>query len=297
MRSFLIQFYTKCVRIISGHQLSRFTIIRGLNNFITNRLKTDTAQIGNNKFHLRVKGDKDPFKLSIFGVYEALETSIFKKNLKEGDVVIDLGANIGYYTLMAAEIVGDKGKVYAFEPDPTNFKVLTKNVKSNKYKNVVLINKAVSDTSKKGKLYLSKTNIGSHQIYDSKEERATLDIELVSLDNYFKDKKIDFMKMDVEGSEGKVFLGAKDLIQSNKNLKILTEFSPNELKDSGIEPERYLDLLLENGFKLQMVDKGKNEIIDIKTKQDVLDSEAIKQAGQVNLFCRKVVVPLENNTK
>ena len=78
------------------------------------------------------------------GAYEPFETELFKKNLEKGEVVLDIGAHIGYYTLIAAKIVGNEGKVFAFEPAPDNYALLEKNVNANGYKNVILEQKAAS---------------------------------------------------------------------------------------------------------------------------------------------------------
>jgi hypothetical protein len=73
-----------------------------------------------------------PFLLE-WGFYEKYETALFKRLVKKGMVVVDIGANIGYYTLLAAHLVGDKGKVFAFEPDPNNYDLLCKNIEVNGY--------------------------------------------------------------------------------------------------------------------------------------------------------------------
>ena len=102
--------------------------------------------------------------------HEQLTVEYFKKIIKKGDIVLDLGANIGYYTLIFAKLVGEVGHVFAFEPDPSNFELLSKNVKENKHENVTLIQKAVSDKNEKIKLYVSKRDLASHRIFDSKEK-------------------------------------------------------------------------------------------------------------------------------
>ena len=77
--------------------------------------------------------------------YDRFEIECLKQLIKEGDTVVDLGANIGYYTLILAQLVGKSGHVYAFEPEPSNFEILSKNVKENKHDNVTLVQKAISD--------------------------------------------------------------------------------------------------------------------------------------------------------
>src|SRR5262245_13382224 len=78
-------------------------------------------------------------------IFEPFETKLVLENICRGDWVIDVGANIGYYTLLFAQKVGQRGRVFAFEPDPENFELLEHNVRQNGYDNVVLVNKAVAE--------------------------------------------------------------------------------------------------------------------------------------------------------
>lgn len=86
--------------------------------------------------------DAEDYAISYYlitrGIYEPRETNLFKKIVRHGMTVIDLGANIGYYTLIASKLVGESGKVYAFEPEPDNFNILVKNININNLKNVVV---------------------------------------------------------------------------------------------------------------------------------------------------------------
>lgn len=122
----------------------------------------------------------------------------------------------------------------------------------NGYKNVILVQKAVSNKTGKLKLYLSEDNPGDHRIYNSHDGRKSFEIEAIRLDDYFKDYdgKIDFIKMDIQGAEGWAIQGMLNLLKKNKTVKIVSEFWPIGLKRSGIEPDEYLKLLIELGFKL-----------------------------------------------
>ena len=75
--------------------------------------------------------------------YEPYETELILKQVKSGDIIVDVGANIGYYTVLFADKVGKKGKIIAIEPDPINFEILQKNIKENKLFNVVAVQAAV----------------------------------------------------------------------------------------------------------------------------------------------------------
>lgn len=211
--------------------------------------------------HKMFLDSKDSLRLSIYGIYEEFETKLIKKQIKQGDIVLDIGANIGYYTLIFAKLVGKNGKVYAFEPDPTNFAILKKNVEINGYKNIILINKAVSDKTGKLKLYLCNDNKGSHSIYPC-DNRKFVEIDSIKLDDFFSNYngKIDFIKMDIEGAEYSAVKGMSNLLRKNEEIKIISEFAPMNLKRSGIEPEEYLKLLHNYGFKITKTSEVKSNI-------------------------------------
>ena len=84
-------------------------------------------------------------ELALLGVHEPIATRLLNQQIKSGMRVIEIGANIGYYTLIAANLVGESGKIYAIEPEPANYALLTKNVEVNGYKNVIPIQKAISN--------------------------------------------------------------------------------------------------------------------------------------------------------
>ena len=107
-------------------------------------LKPDFCEVLGHKMYL----DKhDSLDLALNGIYNSLDTKIVMNEIKPGNIVIDIGAHIGYYTLIFAELVGDSGKVFSFEPESKNFELLTKNVDVNNFQNVTLEKKgAVSYT-------------------------------------------------------------------------------------------------------------------------------------------------------
>ncbi|MEM3549514.1 MAG: FkbM family methyltransferase [Candidatus Bathyarchaeia archaeon] len=88
------------------------------------------------------------------GIYEKGTTKLYIDNMKKGATVLDIEAYCGYYSIIASRLVGNEGKVFAFDPHPDNYKLLTRTVSFNKLNNVVPINKAVSDKTGRAKLFL-----------------------------------------------------------------------------------------------------------------------------------------------
>ena len=125
--------------------------------------------------------------------------------LKEGDVVFDLGGYHGLYSILASKEIGIFGKVYCFEPDPNNFKICKRNIENNNLKNIILINKAVSDHT--GSDIFFKRGHGSRIVdssFKSNTKGSICKIESISLSDFIREedlKKIDFIKADIEGSE------------------------------------------------------------------------------------------------
>jgi len=278
-----VAIYKKAAGILKGCGLVNFYPVRVVGKFLRHRLGTTFAIVDGHKMFL---GEKDALGLSIFGVYEPLETEIVKKEVKKGDVALDIGANIGYYTLILARLVGDDGKVFAYEPDPSNFALLKKNVEANGYKNVVLVQKAVSNKTGPARLYLSPETPADHRIFDSGDGRQSVAIETVRLDDYFKNYngKIDFIKMDAQGSEGGIIQGMPNLFKKNHNVKIAMEFSPGALQKSGTAPEDCLNLLTGLGFKLFEIAEQEKKIRPADIPR-LLKLSTTGKRCYTNLFC------------
>ncbi len=222
------------------------------------------------------------------GIHEETLTKFVINEIKKGDVVLDVGANIGYYTLIFAKIVGENGHVFAFEPEPSNFNLLKKNVMVNNYRNVSLEKIVISNKNGNTKLYLSKTNAGSHRIYLSNTVKNNfINVEMKTLDEYFKNNsirdKISFIKMDVEGSEIGVIKGMNSILE-NKKLTVMLEFDPRQIKNYGASPEDLLNILANHGFSFSYEDKQKCRLEKCKMN-DLL--KFVKNSEYTILICTK----------
>jgi len=285
--------YGNLVEFATRQGLYRVQFLRRLNKKIhlifkksSDKFKKSKVKIGNNVLFL---DEDDSLGLSLNQNYEPTHTKLIKENVRKGNIVLDIGANIGIFTLLFAELVGSKGKVYAFEPDPTTFNILKKNVEINGYKNVILINKAVSNKKGKVKLFLCENNNGNHKVYDSKENRKFIEVDCIKLDGYFKDYKgkINFIKMDIEGSEPSVINGSLKILSKN-NLKMLTEFGSLLIEHSGYSYKQYLNDLFNVGFKVYDIeDNMKN--INTENANDLFDRVNPSNGRGTNLFCAKPI--------
>ena len=216
------------------------------------------------------------------------ETRILEQLIKPGMTVVDIGANIGYYSLLFARCVGPHGKVFAFEPDPTNLELLKKNVERSGQNNIIIIPRAVTHCSGKIELYLCQYNPGDHRIFDSHDGRAHISIPSVSLDDYFLNLKspIDFIKIDVQGAEDSVVCGMSRLLDDSiisEKLSILTEFWPYGLKRMGGDPQTYLKRLEKSGFSIKQLNPDTHQLepADIPS---LIQMKPLKY-NYINLLC------------
>jgi FkbM family methyltransferase len=203
------------------------------------------------------------------GVWEPEETRFLEKALRPGMVFVDIGAHIGYYTVIASGLVGSTGKVFAFEPDPGNFKLLQENVAENHCQNVITDRKAIAASTKPLNLYRSSSNFGDHRTYEPRGDaiqqpgtrRSAVAVEALSLDDYFAGSptRVDFLKMDIQGSEYDAFIGMRKTLKHNSHVTILTEFWPMGLEQAGVAPRVYLDEVRASGFRIYRLEQGRTQ--------------------------------------
>ena len=192
------------------------------------------------------------------GVFEQHETAFFRSLLRPGMVVTDIGANIGYYTLIASQHVQEAGRVFAFEPDPRNFELLAKSVQVNGYTNVTPINKALSDSVGTIRLFIDRRNFANNSLAvgNVPDSAGTVEVECTTLDEFFAatpHQRPDIIKMDAQGAEGLILAGA-DRVLSGGPMKVLLEFWPFGLNNVGSDPVEFLRRFVGYGFGLSVID-------------------------------------------
>jgi FkbM family methyltransferase len=193
---------------------------------------------------------------------DARELKLIASFVKPGFNVLDIGANIGFYTRVLSNLAGPQGNVYAFEPEDTNFKYLKQNLSSNK--NVHLINKAVSDKTEPIKIYLSKMLNVDHRTYPVDDYANVIEIQATTIDDYLAANnitKIDFIKMDIQGFEMSAFKGMIGVLTNNPSLKIITEFWPFGLKKAGSSALEIMNLAHAQKFDIYLITPDKLQLL------------------------------------
>ena len=197
------------------------------------------------------------------GCWEKTITEAFAARLQPGMTVVDVGANYGYYTLLAASHVGWNGRamtaghVYAFEPNPRSFEVLTKNIRVNGLQSIVRAHQAAAlDAPRKLALYCPQNFAADSSLFppvgqpeaDGPAGQRPM-IEAVRLDQVITEP-VDLMKIDAEGSEPLVFRGMRGILERSPRLAIFLEFNQPMIEQS-LEPRLFLQEIRDLGFALR----------------------------------------------
>ena len=241
---------------------------------LMSRLRPETVVVDGHTIRL---DPLDSLLLSVNGGYERYELQLFRRCISPGDVVLDVGAHIGLYTLEAARATGPSGQVHAFEPSSTNHGVLVENVAANGYSNVVVHRAAVSDAAGEGRLSLSPDNTGDHSLVRAGGEGET--VTTLTVDALVAGR-VDVIKMDIQGGEPAALRGARRTLDANQ-VVLFAEVSPDHLREQG-GVRALLDLL--EGFRVHLVDPvfGLREA----ASQDIVAALA-RSDGHVDIVCAK----------
>lgn len=236
------------------------------------------------------------------GIHEKETTSLFKKIVRPGDIFLDLGANIGYFSLLASRLVGSQGKIFSFEPEPNNFYYLKKNIEINRYDNIYPFDKAVSNINEKIPLFICDYDSGHHTIkqyggvkvysHGRRTEERIINVDAVRLDDFLRNKveKVDIVKMDIEGAEALAIEGMKNILRGNKDIKIIMEFFPLFIEKMGNSPVKLIETIKnEMGLNIFVVGhdysmkKEKSDFLEIRKAEDLMSLVKEKE-DHLNLY-------------
>ncbi len=199
--------------------------------------------------------------IRLTGHWDSNETAAIRYLVKPGFSIIEVGANFGVHTLTMAGLVGPEGDIDAFEANPYVSNYLKQSVALNKLESIITVHEqAAGDTTGAAHLIFGGKNIGGgHLVSDASE--STIKTSIVRLDDVFahRQKKIDILKIDAEGSEAKIIQGAHHLIQANPKMIIMMEWFKSALVDQGSSPEGLLDMLKKEQFKAWKIGKRKGD--------------------------------------
>jgi FkbM family methyltransferase len=207
------------------------------------------------------------------GDYEPHLRTFYQNRLKPGMTVVDVGANIGLYTMLAAQLVGSSGRVISFEPNSENCRLILLSINKNRFNNVTLFPLALSDQA--GYTFFT-TALGSNGILLPTNESVLNDsscivISTIKMEDFIS-QKVDFIKVDVEGAEGLVIKGCRKLIEKHRPV-VTSEFSMEMLpRISKMSGHEYLTYFKVNNYDIFMIDRNTGDLIEISSLDTFLDS-------------------------
>ena len=218
---------------------------------------------------------------------EKKEREFVKSVVNRDMITADIGANLGQYTVLLSHLVGKKGKVYSFEPNPEIYNLLKKSVEVNNLTNTHLSIKAISNKKGSGLLYNSPFNTGDNRLYKPNFMFNEVKIIETTLDDFLKkNQKIDFIKIDIQGGEFNALLGMSNIIKKNNNLIIMLEFCPKMLILNGITGEKFLNFLHSQFFNIYY-------FVDIKNNISILKKSNFKKFAKISGY-KNIVVSRKN---
>lgn len=216
-------------------------------------------------------------------IYEPLSTNTFISNIKINNTFLDIGAHYGYYSLLAHK-KEKKIKIIAIEPISSNVEILKKNFELNKIKNYKIFSSAASDKEEERTFQITKASDSSglfgHPLLETKK---IIKLKTIVPDLVLNNKKIDFIKIDVEGNELKVLNGLKKTINLNKSIKLLIEFNPKCLINAQVNPDSLIHKLFLFNFDIYLINDRTNKTH--KLTKNSLWRDYLRDQDSVNLLC------------
>lgn len=229
----------------------------------------------------------------LLGRYEVTTRRLFERLVEPGMGVVDVGANIGFFTVLSAVLTGPTGAVVAFEPEPRNAAQLRANLAAPELGHVRLVEAACSDHVGQAQLGVNASESGWHRLISpgtNSSGLASITVPLTTVDASVGDAPVDLVKIDVEGFEGPVIAGMAATLAGNPGVSVVLEYSPSQSRLAGLDPSRPLRLLLDAGLTHAYHVEEKHEALRRVDLGELADGAPIS-GRSVNLLVRAEPFP------
>ena len=232
----------------------------------------------------------------LFGCWEPAATQWLKSRLRPGDVFVDIGANVGYFSLLAAKLVGPSGKVIAIEASPTTAGELEKNVRLNGLGDqIAVICAAVSDCEKSVDMFRAPpSNLGASTIVSAVAQRKGHSFEatvrafpLPALIDIKQLRRARLIKVDVEGAEAAVFDGVRQCLPELKEAEWIFEFTPQALQEQGRDASDVLRIFTESGYRLYRIENSYSLDAYLRPAKRILEELTTVPTSQVDVIATR----------
>jgi FkbM family methyltransferase len=195
-------------------------------------------------FELHSKPDiwiSDPIRRG--EIFDSHVLRALRKLIQPGDSLLDIGANIGWFSVIGSRLVGSTGHVWAVEPEPCNVGILRRNLRRNKCANVEVLPIAAGAMAERASLLLSSDNQGDHRLSTIAGDGASILVPVRPLDEVIGDRHVDVIKIDTQGSEAAALRGMQHIFKKNPRIRLILEFWPYGLAQCGTSTEELLAAL------------------------------------------------------
>ena len=191
------------------------------------------------------------------GGYAHSEKDWYEANVRAGDIVVEAGANLGYFSLILAKLVGPQGRVIAYEPDPMLAALVRRNAAVNGYTNITVRQAACSDAAGRAMFYRSPVSTGDNRLFPHGPDDDSFEVELVRLDDDLAAlgvETFDLLKMDIQGAEPLAMQGLSRFLSEAPPRKMLIEFMPSGMLGMGNDPRAMIELIRASGYEITVQD-------------------------------------------
>ena len=234
-----------------------------------------------NDYQLYLRDETDLWGFYQNGVYEPEETKLIKSLVKPDMVCLDIGANIGYFTVLMAK---QCKLVWAYEPEPSNYQLLRKNIMLNQTFNIYVNHVALTEKSGQAILHLSAASHGMHRMFPSGLCNSSTVVRTQRFDeawNNLDNFNIDFVKIDIEGSELGALKGMKSMLEKCMPTMVM-EYHPPSIIEYGANPLDVYNFMKDLGYSIRLVPDNDKEI----TYEKLFEETNNIRGGQ-NVLCLK----------
>jgi FkbM family methyltransferase len=213
--------------------------------------------------------------LAFRGPLEPGVTHLFRRLVRPGMVVVDVGAHFGWYTLQAARLLAGQGKVYSFEPTPETFALLRENVQLNGFlESGVVQLRPVALWDQRGRARLTRDPRDSthNTLFGAVDGTEVIEVETWTLDEALaEERRVDVVKIDAEGAEARILRGMRRTLEANPAIRIILEFAPSHLKRAGEDPVAFTREIREVGLSIARIDDVSGDLLPV-TEQELADA-------------------------
>ena len=227
------------------------------------------------------------------GSWEPLETEVIRRLCRPSDFVLDIGGNIGWYSVIVAKTIGSAGRLITFEPDPVNFEMLVRNLERVVgCAQTMPRHAAVSDHEGVLQLFLAEGNRGDHRIFNDGTSRPSIDVRTSTLDALLElePRLPDLVKSDTQGSEARILRGARATLAKGWRPVFVMEFWPFGLSGSGDDPMALWSELAALGYEMFELTEEQAQLHPL-TEQRVRTGIAGSMSAASEGFINIVAIP------